>query len=273
MTLQARHHSYTMPAVLHIKMEKSTKTSEISTALKNATITELPALIELYRADERAGVQKLIIGAEKRIEAHNKEVERMREMYHYERLYPEKKAIAGVDEVGRGCFAGPVLTCAAILPKNCDILYINDSKQLSAAKREELFAVLTKECVAYSIATRDNLRIDEINILQATLEAMKEAVEGLKTPADQLLVDAAIIPGIKTDQRKIEHGDALSASIAAASIIAKVTRDHMMMELDKIYPEYGFAKNKGYGTADHIAALKKYGPCPIHRRSFIHSFV
>ena len=246
---------------------------EIKNEFSAVSEDKLPELIYLYSHDERSGVKKLVQAANKRYNAYENELARMQEMFHYERLYPEKKAIAGIDEVGRGPLAGPVVTCAAILPDNCDILYINDSKQLSEKKREELFEVLAKKCRAFSIGIADHEVIDEINILQATYVAMRQAVDGLAVRPDQLLVDAVTIPGISVDQRGIIKGDAKSASIAAASILAKVTRDRMMAEYDKLYPEYGFAKNKGYGSAEHIAAIKKYGPCPIHRKTFISNFI
>ena len=229
---------------------------------------KLPELIYLYAHDERSGVKKLVQAANKRYNAYENELARMQEMFHYERLYPEKKAIAGIDEVGRGPLAGPVVTCAAILPDNCDILYINDSKQLSEKKRVELFEVLAKKCRAFSIGIADHEVIDEINILQATYEAMRQAVDGLAVRPDQLLVDAVTIPGISVDQRGIIKGDAKSASIAAASILAKVTRDRLADNWARIYPGYGFEHNRGYGTKAHLDAIKRLGPCEIHRHSF-----
>lgn len=247
--------------------------TEIKNEFSGCEDKNLQELISAYKSDERSGVKKLVLTADKRFKAYENELQRMKEMFHYERLYPEKRAIAGIDEVGRGPLAGPVVTCAAILPDNCDILYLNDSKQLSEKKREELYEVLSEKCRAFAFGVVDNNRIDEINILQATYEAMRQAVSKLEIVPDQLLVDAVKIPEIRIDQRGIIKGDAKSASIAAASILAKVTRDHMMEEYDKIYPEYGFASNKGYGSKEHIAAIKKYGPCPIHRKSFIGNFI
>ena len=181
--------------------------------------------------------------------------------------------ICGIDEVGRGPLAGPVVAGAVILPKDCDILYINDSKKLSAAKREELYDVIMEKAVAVGVGMASPQRIDEINILQANYEAMREAISKLSVPPDILLNDAVTIPGVPMRQVPIIKGDAKSISIGAASIVAKVTRDRLMAEYDRILPEYGFASNKGYGSAEHIAALKKYGPSPIHRRSFIGNFV
>jgi ribonuclease HII len=181
--------------------------------------------------------------------------------------------ICGIDEVGRGPLAGPVVAGAVILPKDCDILYINDSKQLSAAKREELYDEIMEKAVATGIGMVSPQRIDEINILQATYEAMREAIGKLAVTPDLLLNDAVTIPEVAIRQVPIIKGDAKSISIGAASIIAKVTRDRLMEDYDKILPEYHFASNKGYGSAEHIEALKKYGPSPIHRASFIRNFV
>ena len=202
-----------------------------------------------------------------------KEQERMYELFAYEREYAAYQAICGIDEVGRGPLAGPVVASAVILPKNCDILYINDSKKLSEKKREMLYDEIMEKAVAVGIGIVGPERIDEINILQATYEAMREAISKLSVQPDLLLNDAVKIPGVTLPQVSIIKGDAKSASIGAASIIAKVTRDRMMVEYDSIFPEYGFAANKGYGTAIHIAALKELGPTPIHRRSFISNFV
>ncbi|MDY2837314.1 MAG: ribonuclease HII, partial [Bilifractor sp.] len=191
----------------------------------------------------------------------------------YEKKYDHVGYICGIDEVGRGPLAGPVMAGAVILPKDLRIRYINDSKKLSEKRREELFEVISREAVAVGIGANPPERIDEINILQATYEAMRMAVAKLGVSPDLLLVDAVHIPDIPVQQVSIVKGDAKSQSIAAASIMAKVTRDHLMVEYDRRFPEYRFAKNKGYGTAEHIAALKEYGPCPIHRRTFIGHFV
>ena len=177
--------------------------------------------------------------------------------------------VCGIDEVGRGPFAGPVVAGAVILPKDCHILYINDSKQLSEKKREELYDEIMEKAVAVEVGYASPARIDEINILQATYEAMREAVSKLAVTPQILLNDAVTIPGITIPQVPMIKGDAKSISIAAASIIAKVTRDRLMKEYDKIMPEYGFASNKGYGSREHIEALKQYGPTAIHRRTFI----
>lgn len=201
------------------------------------------------------------------------ELKRIEALKQYEKEYEHLGYVCGIDEVGRGPFAGPVVACAVILPKDCNILYINDSKKLSEKRREELYDIIIKEAVAYGIGIKDNRRIDEINILQATYEAMREAINNLSVKPDVLLNDAVTIPGVEIKQVPIIKGDAKSISIGAASIVAKVTRDRMMAEFDEKYPGYEFAKNKGYGTAAHIEGLKKYGPCEIHRRSFIHNYI
>lgn len=213
------------------------------------------------------------LAEQKRAEKFRLEMERVESLCEYEKQHAEAEYIAGIDEVGRGPLAGPVMTAAVILPKDLRIPYINDSKKLSAKRREELYDVIMEKAVAVSIGINSPERIDEINILQATYEAMREAVNGLKVRPDLLLVDAVHIPDLPIEQVSIIKGDAKSQSIAAASIIAKVTRDRLMEEYDLMFPEYDFASNKGYGTAKHIAALKLFGPTPIHRRSFITHFV
>lgn len=237
-----------------------------------ATAEELPDLILRYEKDERAGVRAAIEQAGRRIAAYEKELARCEALKKYEREYASYGLICGIDEVGRGPLAGPVVAGAVILPKDCDILYINDSKKLSEKKREELYNVIMEQAVSVGIGYSSPGRIDEINILQATYEAMREAVAGLETRPDILLNDAVTIPGISMKQVPIIKGDAKSISIGAASIIAKVTRDRLMVRYDEVYPEYGFASNKGYGAQAHIAALRKYGPCPLHRRTFITNF-
>ncbi len=202
-----------------------------------------------------------------------KERERLEQMKEYEYTYAACTAICGIDEAGRGPLAGPVAAGAVILPKECEILFLNDSKKLSEKRREELFLEIQEKAKAVSVGIVGPDVIDTINILQATYEAMRRAIAGLSVKPDLLLNDAVTIPGVDIDQVPIIGGDAKSVSIAAASIVAKVTRDHMMAEYDVMFPEYGFAKHKGYGTAAHIAAIREFGPCPIHRRSFITKFI
>ena len=209
----------------------------------------------------------------KRLQKLEAEKERTEQLKVYEKKYAAFGYVCGIDEAGRGPLAGPVVAGAVILPPDCQILYINDSKKLSAKKREELYSVIMEEAVAVGIGMVSPQRIDEINILQATYEAMREAIHNLSVEPDILLNDAVTIHEVAIQQVPIIKGDAKSISIGAASIIAKVTRDRLMEEYDKILPEYGFASNKGYGTKAHIEALKTYGATPIHRRSFIQKFI
>ncbi|MCI8927712.1 MAG: ribonuclease HII [Lachnospiraceae bacterium] len=249
------------------------KISEIKSILQAASDTELPAFINAYEKDVRPGVKVLVEKALKRQAAYEKELSRTEKMKEYEKKYVSFSYICGIDEVGRGPLAGPVVAGAVILPKDCDILYLNDSKQLSEKKREELYALIMEKALATGLGVVVPERIDEINILQATYEAMRQAIGKLKHKPQLLLNDAVTIPGVSIKQVPIIKGDAKSISIAAASIIAKVTRDRMMVEYDRTYPQYGFASNKGYGAKAHIEAIKKFGPTPIHRRSFIGNFV
>ena len=246
---------------------------EIGKLFQAADIGGLPDLIRVYEEDQRAGVRSLVGRAEKRLAAHGKELERTERMKAYERQYSSCSFICGIDEVGRGPLAGPVVAGAVILPKDCDILYLNDSKQLSEKKREELFLVIMEKAVSTGLGFVAPERIDEVNILNATYEAMREAIAKLDPQPDRLLTDAVTIPGVAVRQIPIIKGDAKSVSIAAASIIAKVTRDRLLGEYDSVFPEYCFASNKGYGAAAHIEALRKYGPTPIHRKSFIKNLI
>lgn len=230
-------------------------------------------LCRLYAGDERTGVQKLIAGYRKKKEALEKERERLRGMSVYEAEYESCGLICGIDEAGRGPLAGPVVAGAVILPKDCEIYGVNDSKKLSAKKREQLYDEIREKAVACAVGIISPERIDQINILQATYEAMREAVSGLNVKPGVLLNDAVTIPDMTIPQIPIIKGDAKSVSIAAASILAKVTRDRIMTQYEEEFPGYGFASNKGYGSAEHIAALRRLGPSPIHRRSFIGHFV
>ena len=212
-----------------------------------------------------------------------KELARLETMAAFDAEYDSFSYICGIDEAGRGPLAGPVAAGAVILPKGLRLLYLNDSKKVSPARREELFSEIREKAVSFHVGIVPAERIDEINILQADYEAMRIALQktsdmlkakGLtdKGP-DLLLNDAVTIPDVEIEQIPIIKGDAKSVSIAAASIIAKETRDAMLMELDQQYPEYGFASHKGYGTPQHIQAIKEYGPLPVHRRSFIKNFI
>ncbi len=247
--------------------------AEIKLEFQTADTNTLSGLLSSYRGDGRKGVQDILKKYQGQIERLEAEKQRIETMKKYEKEYGQYKAICGIDEVGRGPFAGPVVAGAVILPKDCSILYLNDSKKLSEKKRGELYDVIMEEAVAVGIGIVGPQRIDEINILQATYEAMRLAIQNLTVSPDILLNDAVTIPGITIPQVPIIKGDAKSLSIAAASVVAKVTRDRLMVEYHKIMPEYGFASNKGYGSKEHQEALKKYGATPIHRRTFIHNFI
>ena len=253
--------------------ERMKTIGEIRAEFSDACAEDYPSLFEKYREDSRIGVVKLLEQYRKKEEALKKEIARTEAMKAFEHKYEHLGYLCGIDEVGRGPLAGPVVACAVILPKDCDILYLNDSKQLTAKKREELYDVIMEKAVSVGIGMAEPQRIDEINILQATYEAMRQAIGNLKVVPQVLLNDAVTIPEVTIPQVPIIKGDAKSISIAAASIVAKVTRDRMMVEYDEVMPGYGFASNKGYGSAAHIEALKKYGPSPIHRASFITHFI
>ncbi|MDD6183352.1 MAG: ribonuclease HII [Lachnospiraceae bacterium] len=254
-------------------MEKEKTIGAIKKEFQAAEDTMLPVFVETYASDGRSGVQALVNQAKKRLQKLEAERERIHRLGKYEREYAQYGYICGIDEVGRGPLAGPVVAGAVILPKDCEILYINDSKKLSAKKREELYDIIMEQAVATGIGMVSPQRIDEINILQATYEAMREAISKLSVTPDILLNDAVTIPQVDIPQVPIIKGDAKSISIGAASIIAKVTRDRLMEEYEKIMPEYGFASNKGYGSGAHIEAIKTYGPSPIHRMTFIKNFL
>lgn len=252
-------------------MEK--KISEIKAEFEAADEKLRSSLYEKYAADTRASVQNLILKYRRQEEKLQEEIQRTEAMSRFEKEYAHCGLICGIDEVGRGPLAGPVVAGAVILPKDEQILYLNDSKKLSEKKREELYDVIMEKAVATGIGIIGPARIDEINILQATYEAMRMAIGNLQVQPGILLNDAVTIPQVTIPQVPIIKGDAKSVSIAAASILAKVTRDRLMVEYDKVLPGYDFAGNKGYGSATHIEALKKLGPTPIHRRSFIKNFV
>jgi len=249
--------------------------AEIREKLQNCPASELQEWLREYEQDSRKGVQKLLDGFWRKQAAQLKEEQRLDALLSYERqCYAEGyELVAGIDEVGRGPLAGPVVAAAVILPKECRIEGVNDSKKLTPRKREELYGVILEKAVAYGVGVVPPERIDEINILQATFEAMRQALAQLSPAADYILVDAVTIYGIDTPQKGIVKGDEKSLSIGEASIVAKVHRDRMMVQYDEIYPGYGFAANKGYGSAEHIAAIREKGICAIHRRSFVKNFL
>lgn len=252
--------------------EHSKNMHDIELEFKNCTENR-NTLYQLYADDPRSGVQKILTKYQKQDKKLAEERIRIKKMYAYEEKYSQYDYICGIDEVGRGPLAGPVVAGAVILPKGCEILYINDSKQLSPQKREALYEEIKSKAIAIGIGIVSPAKIDEINILQATYMAMREAISKLSVVPQLLLNDAVTIPEVIIPQVPIIKGDAKSVSIAAASIVAKVTRDRLMEEYDRVLPGYGFASNKGYGSAEHIAALKELGPTPIHRNTFIKNFV
>ena len=255
--------------------------SDIKKIFQTADPKEWSALCAFYSEDGRDGVARLVASYEKKTKQLEQERRRLQEMTVFERRYRQHDAwggdvpvrICGIDEVGRGPLAGPVVAGAVILPEDCEILYLNDSKKLSEKKRVELDREIREKALAVGIGVISHERIDEINILNATYEAMRMAVRELGTEPDILLNDAVTIPEITIPQVPIIKGDAKSVSIAAASIVAKVYRDDLMTRYDELYPEYHFSGNKGYGSSEHIEAIRKYGPCPIHRRTFIRNFI
>ncbi len=255
-----------------MKTQKSI--SEIKSEFDQYAPDQLHEFCERYTADGRSGVQALIKRAHKMMDAHKRELDRIETMRVYENRFLQKyDVICGVDEAGRGPLAGPVVAGAVILPKDCHMLYLNDSKKLSAKKRDELYEQIKDEAISWAVGIVGPERIDEINILQATYEAMRIAIGQLSPTPQILLNDAVEIPRVSIPQCPIIKGDAKSISIAAASIMAKVTRDRIMMEYDNLYPAYGFASHKGYGSAAHIEAIRTNGPSPIHRNTFIKNFI
>ena len=254
-------------------MKKNDSVQQIRAELKETPYEMLPSFIDAYRDDARAGVKKLVQQAANQLKSYHEELLRLDKMRLYERRYAAYDRICGIDEAGRGPLAGPVCAAAVILPKDVQILYLNDSKKLSEKKREALYDEIMEKALCVGVGFASPERIDEVNILQADYEAMRQAIRSLPVKPQILLNDAVTIPGVEIPQESIIKGDAKSISIAAASVIAKVTRDRIMYELDRQYPQYGFAAHKGYGTEAHIEALKAYGPSPVHRRSFIGHFV
>ncbi|GGB56740.1 ribonuclease HII [Fictibacillus barbaricus] len=237
--------------------------------LKNSARSEVPSLLKILKEDQRTGAKKLFESYTKRLAEADAERKRIEAMHTFEKVCFQKgkKYIAGVDEVGRGPLAGPVVAAAVILPEDYMLSGINDSKKLSEKKREFLYDEIVKDAISYSVYLVQPEKIDEINIYQASKLAMTEAVCQLDVQPDQLLIDAMEVP-LAIDQEKIIKGDEKSISIAAASIIAKVTRDRYMKKMDEVYPAYGFKSNMGYGTKEHLEALNKFGPTTIHRKSF-----
>ncbi|WP_414838408.1 ribonuclease HII [Carnobacterium sp. TMP28] len=249
-------------------MEKPLSIAAIK-ALLNDINHPLDERIAVFRLDQRKGVSTALTSWEKRLEKEREKERKLKIMLEHEQLIwgSGLSLIAGIDEVGRGPLAGPVVAAAVMLPTDIQILGINDSKQLSSEKREQLFIEIQKHALGIGIGIKDQTVIDDVNIYQATKLAMLEAIQQLPQVPDYLLIDAMRLP-TSIPQESLIKGDSKSLSIAAASIVAKVTRDRMMAEYDLLYPGYGFAQNSGYGTKRHLAGLEKIGVCPIHRQSF-----
>lgn len=249
--------------------------NDIKELFSNTSIEDVSNLILKYKDDTRTGVKNIIKKYEKKIEKYNKELSRLSLMCKYEnKAYRDgKNLIVGLDEVGRGPLAGPVVTAGVILPKGLYILGVDDSKKLSSKKREELFCIIKAKAIEITTNMEDNRVIDEINILQATIKSMKKNIIDFKNHPDYLIIDSVIINNTGIPFLSIPKADEKSISVACASIIAKVIRDEFMNVVHQEYPKYGFDKNKGYGTKEHIEALKKYGPCPLHRKTFIKNFI
>ena len=250
---------------------KSKSVKEIKEIIEDISTDKYLEYIDRLKNDERKSVQSIAGKMAKKLDSIRKEEERLELINTYENEGHSKGYlyIGGIDEAGRGPLAGPVVASVVVFKPNTKIEGINDSKKLSEAKREELFDIIKEQALDYGIGIVNNEDIDEINILNATYLAMKKAINCLKNTPDYLLIDAATIPGIDIDQKPIIKGDSKSISIAAASILAKVTRDNIMYQYDEMFPEYGFKSHKGYGTKEHYEAIEKYGITRIHRKSFL----
>jgi ribonuclease HII len=243
--------------------------------LNNCSFEEFLTIKDELKSDVRKNIQALLMGKQKKYDNEAKLLEeyKKRSIYEMKLLKDNYKFIAGIDEVGRGPLAGPVYTAAVILDPSINILGIKDSKKLSEKQREVLSEEIKQKCLCYSIGIASEEEIDKLNILNATKLAMKRAVEGLSIKPEYLLIDALRLKDIDIPQIDIIRGDDLSISIGAASIVAKVERDNFMIKVSEKYAGYKFESNKGYGSSEHIEALKKFGPCEIHRKSFIKNFI
>jgi ribonuclease HII len=242
--------------------------SQIAQLLEEKSVEK--EILEQLQLDSRISVTRLVHKWIRQQAVEMLEKQRVHNLYHKERILTRQgyPLITGVDEAGRGPLAGPVVIAAVMLPLNHYLPFLNDSKKLSPKQRENLYIAIKQAAVAVNHIVVDVDKIDSLNIYQATIRGMYQAIAGLKPFPQAALIDAVPLPKLAILSTSLIGGDAISASIAAASIIAKVERDHLMEKMDQKYPQYGFAKHKGYGTADHIRAIRKYGPCPIHRRSF-----
>ena len=252
---------------------------EIKEEADNLSINQIQEFIDIYSDDERSGVLNLIKSLKNKQKKYEEKYSKYYQKEQFDRIIAKEKLnkedvlICGIDEVGRGPLAGEVVVGAVILPRESNLIGVDDSKKLSHKQREELSKEIKEKAIAYSYGIATNEEIDEHNILQATFIAARRAIEALNVKPDILINDAFIIPGIDLPQVKIIKADEKSLSVGCASIIAKVYRDNLMVEYSKEYPQYGFDKNKGYGSSDHIKAIKEYGLCSIHRRSFTKNFI
>lgn len=248
---------------------------EIKKLLEKLDVSEYVHVLELYRDDDRIGVKKLIKVYENKISKHNSKIDKLNEMKLYEEFAYTRgfNLVAGIDEVGRGCFAGPVVTACVMLPRDFSVIGIDDSKRLKPEQRAYFFNIIKNQAIDVCTNFQSNDVIDEINILNATKLSMIESVKGLRDKPDYLIIDAVELDNLSNIEKlSLIKGDEKSISVASASIIAKITRDNFMNEMHKVYPQYNFDKNKGYGTKEHIEAIKKYGICPIHRKTFLKNF-
>lgn len=249
---------------------KSLSVPEIKTLLAKAERSAIPELLEKLQADSRMSVKKLAQQWEQLQQKQHSEQERLEALQRFEKEARQKKfqRIAGVDEAGRGPLAGPVCVAACILPEKWDLPYLNDSKKLSEKKRLTLEVQIKQQAIAFSVLLAPAEEIDRLNILQATIQTAYKGLAQLNPAPDFVLTDSLRLPKLEIPHRAIDHGDALSCSIAAASILAKTHRDRLMKELDHEFPQYGFKTHKGYGSAGHCQALEDYGPSTLHRLSF-----
>ncbi|EJP25689.1 ribonuclease HII [Peptostreptococcaceae bacterium AS15] len=252
-------------------LTKDVKT--IKKHIESLPMNQYQNYISRLMTSDKKSLQNLALSMSKKLDKYEDEKKRIEKLYEYEKNIREsenKKNILCIDEVGRGPLAGPLVVCGVMLDENPEILYVDDSKKLSEKKRKEIFDEIMKKNIRYEIMTVEVDKIDELNIFNATYGAMSQIAKNFPIKADHILVDGnQILKDVNIDQTAVIKGDSKVLGIAIASIIAKVTRDQMMIDYDKIYPMYDFASNKGYGTSKHIEGIKKYGTCPIHRMSFL----
>ncbi len=257
-----------------MKAISSLTVKQVKNKVAQLSLDEAQQMIMILEADDRKSINRIANKIKKEVAAVKKEENRIKKLWAYEKEITENCSIvAGIDEVGRGPLAGPVVCAAVILPKDAELIGIDDSKKVKREDRERLFKAIEEKAIAVGIGICDEKIIDDINILEATKLGMKKAIEDLDSKPEFLLIDALTLDDIPIRQKGIIKGDSKSISIAAASIVAKVTRDRIMYAYNEKYPEYGFLTNVGYGTKEHREALKAIGPTPIHRKSFIKNLI